>query len=1115
MLERTATCLESGRRHLLRSGKPCLRRRCAFHSSFLHRRACLPPASSNIQTTSGNATSEPDAVHNGLVLDFLYPEQTFALLKRLSHNPPPPSTNRVRHYSTVPSQILHQDPNLDTHVLEQIMEEAASLVRASDAITELKKLLAAAEPGKQELTWHLYAAIDPDRLVGQDELMCDLLEYLVQDGIPAVPSRVIQIYTNLGPLARRPSSYPAAIIGYATSGLIGPAIKLLDEIDPAQGFDMLHCGLNAIFRRTVSDEQWDLTFRVWRDFLQKYPIHRGLHLNVAIRYGDILPEIWRDVAQLPELLEHFQSFLSHVRKFKDELDLASKEQQLTNHRELGCFVMTFVPHVMHRVLHTKSPDENFIWDWFAQAFDDLNSLGLPTSACYEYAIKQMLEIPRYKAYTNKRKIWLKLYRDYRQRYLDDGTRNGEKRPSENLIRTLVHQYTERGGTERTEQLVEDLHLFYPKRPLRPGLIRRLITHYSIAGDAEKVRKYIDLLASTYPGEVTIEILTSLIYAYARRADVEGAIKQFTRIHEEFNMTPDLTCWNVLMLAYVRADDLDGALECFNNCVDFGFVPDIHTFGPLLDFCASRGDLEAFEALFSKAKQVGVQVDRDVRARAAYVRGFLNAGDPEGAQAIALGMLKSWQNGTLYGDSLTHTWNLLIQEYALNRDLAGSRQYYKQMVQNNIPLDSWTFGSLMRALVEVKQTNAAYKLLRNAMPEHNVQVHALHYAIVMTGFLRENQLDLAMHAYERMKSRKVPETESSRQASLQVLGKADLEKLKKQRAKDPNYRLLRVKDALEEVLLSSTGQDIAHDQPRHELLVNTHAYGAVPQLYYGLVISLYSARSAYKICKKLFQQAEALTPETANYVPPLTLITAMMEAHYKAGKHDEVTKFWELARMSATKLTKTFNQVVYQPDIAPASDSLLDPSIQQRFSESRIASNRRHMLARPSRIYIRSLLAQSDPGAFDQVQRTIHDLLVNGFLVDNFAWNEYIQKLALRNRLLDAFTLCEQYLMPRFPGWRTLYPGYQRHDRIGYQLMELRHYEIKKSSVMPRYKTLVILAKAFGKTRQDERSGVGYDEEAQAWMTEILEQRAPDTVRAIETMPRTYDNLQERAIHIGL
>lgn len=954
------------------------------------------------------------------------------------------------------------------------------------------------------MAWQLYTSIPQDQLATQDKLRCDLLELLVRDGEPTVPGRVLQVFSELSPAARRPSSYRAAIMAYIGLRMIGPAIKLLEDIDPAMNYNMLHVGTDIILRRTVSDEQWDLTFRVFRMFRRQTPRVRGKPIDLAIRHGETLPEIWRGVAQLPELLEHFQSFLRHVREFEHEL---TSTPQLG--RDLCYFTMTFVPHIMDRVLKTKASDEDFIWDYFIKLFDDLHSLNLPTPACYEYAIKRMLEMPVYQGYTNKRKIWLELYRRYRSQYVDTPNAPSDLRPSQNLIRNLIYQHSKMGGWQRVRDHVQDLRTFYPGRPLRPGLLKHLIQAYAIAGDAEKVHECIDELQTNYKDEITLEVLSALPYVYSRRADVEGTIKQFNRIHTEYNIVPDIACWNILLLAYVRADDLDGALECFNNCINCGLVPDVQTFGPLLDFCAKRGDIEAFETLFSRAKQMGVQLDSDVRARSGYVQAFLNAGDPEGADAIAGGMLKSWNAGTLYGHPLTHTWNLLIQQYALNRDLAGSRQRYKQMVDNNIPLDSWTYGSLMRALVEVKQTNAAYKLLRVTMPEQRMRVHALHYAIVITGFLREGQLEQAIDAYERMTQRRIPQTESSRAASIRVLGAADLQKLKKRGAKHPNYRLLRVEQALQEMLASSMSEEIAHRQPTHERLINPRNYGAVPQSYLGLMISLYNTRSAYKICKKLFERAQASALDSESYAQPLTLITAMMETHLQAQNHEEVAKLWELARSSASKLTKTFSQLVQQPAVASGSDSLLNPSVQRRFQESHISNNRRHILVNPARIFIRSLLSQGDSSATQEAHRAILNLIINGYTIDTLTWNEFIQQLTLRNQLVEAFAICEEYLMPRFPGWRDLYPGYQRKNIEGYQWMEIRSYEVKKSSVLPRYKTLVLLARAYGQTKRDESNGIGYDSEAQAWLREILERKAPMTVRAIETMPRTFDRLQEK------
>ncbi|KAH7371098.1 hypothetical protein BKA66DRAFT_424656 [Pyrenochaeta sp. MPI-SDFR-AT-0127] len=1130
MLERASTCLESGGRQLFRARKQCLRSRRTLHSHFWHHGASdlslpiwwaassiLDPSSADIDDRPAKTIASSASRHsNGALLEFLYPEKTLALLKRLSvYGPEVPESRRrqiqgasVRQYSTARGQPRHDEGSVDAVVIEQAKREMAMLLKESNAMAELEKILHHREPGKQELAWQLYSAIPESRLDdGFYRLQVDLLEYLVQDGDPAVPGRVLQVFGELPPSNRQSSSYRAAIKAYITLRMVGPAINLLEEIRIDGHCNMLHVGTDIILRRTIFDEQWDLSLRVFRTILRQTPTIRGLPISLQIRLGHVLPEIWKETIHLPELQEHLESFFDHVREFQHELRSSDELEEV-----LSCFVMTFVPQVIDRVLDTRKPDETFIWNWFMKLFDDLHSLNLPTSACYEYAIKRMLQLPRYQSYISRRKIWLALYRRYRQTYLELPTPTADARPSQNLIRQLIFYFGRNNGLKQINEHVQDLRHFYPGQSLKPGLLKFLIQTFADHGEDTRVHEFFGELQANYKTLVDLKVLSSLPFVYARRANVDETAAQFRRIHEEFHMTPDTACWNILLLSYVRADDLDGALESFNNCIDSGVVPDVHTFGPLLDLCAQRGDVEAFEALFSRAKELGIRVDSDVRARSGYVQAFLNAGDAGGANVIAQAMLRSWQAGTLHGHPLTHTWNLLIQHYALNRDLASSRQCYKQMVENNIPLDSWTYGSLMRALVEVKQTNAAYKILRVTMPENNLQVHGLHYAIIMAGFLKEGQIDLAMNAYEHMVRRQVPQTESSHQASIQTLGTIGLAALKRRRAKHANYRLIKVEEALQDVLVKGAGSEIAHRGPRHARQLDTRNYGAVPQAYYGLLISLYTTRGAFAICRKLFKQAENAAPNANNYTTSITLTTAIMEAHAKAERHAEVAKCWQVARASAGKLTKTFHQVFHPEPAVPEFDSLVDPSVRERFKESRISNNRRHILFKASRVYIRSLLAQPGSSALQEAQRTIRELLVNGFTVDNFVWNEFVQRLAQRNRLVDAFTICEEYIMPQFPGWRDLVPNYIRHDRQGYQWMELRHFDVTKSSVLPRYKTLVVLAKAYGQTKRDERNGVGYDFSVGAWMREILEQSAPMTIRAIETMPRTNDKLQEKYFH---
>ena len=79
-------------------------------------------------------------------------------------------------------------------------------------------------------------------------------------------------------------------------------------------------------------------------------------------------------------------------------------------------------------------------------------------------------------------------------------------------------------------------------------------------------------------------------------------------------------------------------------------------------------------------------------------------------------------------------------------------------------------------------------------------------------------------------------------------------------------------------------------------------------------------------------------------------------------------------------------------------------------------------------------------------------------------------------------------------------------------MELRHHEVKRQSVLPRYKTLVTLAAVHARVRRDEANGVGFNPSLGGWIREVLEEIAPLTVRAIETMPRTGDALQKQYLN---
>ncbi|PVH99297.1 hypothetical protein DM02DRAFT_594583 [Periconia macrospinosa] len=1128
MLERASTCLETGGRQLLRAPKQCIPTRRMLHSTFWHHGAHelpLPPMwwlspSPSTNAAALDSVSYGDTSHasrgpqvarspDAPLLDFLYPEKALALIHRWSA-PTSDMNNLRRRWNQAPgsrqystSQWLPgQSGDGDDQVLQEAKGEMERLVLDNTPEDALNHLLQTRPPDKQELAWLLHSSLDEPRPT--DTKLLALLAYLGEGDMSRFATRIVQLFDAIEPDLRDAPSYRIVITAHVNLGTTGLAIQLQEEA--LSLFDTLDLGIDAIIKRTIQDNQWELTWRVFRTSRQHLlRLDPELEHASDVRLTMALATIWRQVPQLPDLVEHYNSFFIHMQQYQHEWCASSQQR-----KDLVLFTAGFLPSVVDHVIDSPEPDENEIHNFFVNLFRDLSAIQVHGSLLYEYTISKMLQTPRYRKYTRrKQKVWLNLYTHYCESCKDLPGR----KPSPSLIFKLIQQHGAHDSSKRVDAMIEDHITFYPERPFTRDNLSYFIQFYARMGNADKAHKYFEELQTRFPQSLSLHHISSLVYVHTRRTDPEAAVQQFKRINAEFGLVPDLVCWNNLLHAFCRADDLDGSLECFNNILDSGIEPDLLTFGPLLDLCASRGDVEAFETLFTKAQEMKIPVERDRRARSGYVQAFLSAGDAEAAEEIVRVMCRDWFAGTMRGDSLTHPWNILLFHYAAQGDVFNTRRLYREMREHNIPIDTWTYAALMRSLTESKTTNAAWKILNETMREKNVRPHAYHYAIVLSGFLREQQLGHARRVLRQMKMLRLAPTRSSRGTAILTTGLLELEKLRTERNKDPHARLVEVEQELRASIMTDYGQEIANNQPVFKRYIDAPELDNVPPGYFELVIMLYNTRGAFDICKQLFEAATKATSIATNRIAPIALLSAIMETHLKAKEYDDVEKCWALARTGADRLVKTFQQVVEPEQPAPVSDSITNPAVREAMESARIARRRRHILVKPARHYIRSLLAQKDnPNALQQAQRTLHDLLINGFVIDTLTWNKLIQHLALRGRLIDAFTAFEMYLMPSFPGWTELTPGYIRKWPRSYKFMEIRRSQVPKTTVMPRYETMVILAAAYAQTQREERYGRGYHQEMEAWMPEILERIAPMTISAIDSMPRTGDGIQAQYLY---
>lgn len=1121
MLERASLCLETGGRQLLRGPKPCIHSRRMLHASFWHHGASdlvLPAWGASAHDhdhdhgrsrhdldETGYTKEAPNSAH-GLLLDFLYPEKTLSLLRSFPtfgpdgielRRRPPMLRGGVRRFSTTGWSAARIETAAPGPMEAFMQEEVEERLLHASPLEALQQLIKAAEEGKQELAWRLYQAVPDSQR--SPLLSVDVLDYLHAPGPALDPNRMLGIFDAIPRHDRRPSSYRAAIAAYLALGLIGPAVEAHDVA--RERLRKGNVGTDLILERTVRGHQWELGVRVLKTLVVQA---RGTQHDLKKLYTDTRRQeddfvtIWGAVARLPYLRGHLESFLLHIEQFKHELLATQDSIETVQH-----FLHGMIAEITEQLIHGENVDDQTFWDFLVPAFARIRALGLSNAGLYEYIILRLANIPRFQRYTNHPKVHLELYRLYRIEV--EETEGFSGRPSAKLIRKLALEHGVMGSVSGVESLVGDFRTYHPGEVLPFKLIKYLLGFYADLGQVDRVEEYLQQFLQKYRPQLDLFVLINLPYAYARRVDIQGTERQFARITDEFGQTPDLACWNTLLLAYTRADDLDGALACFNRALASGQTPDIYTFNPLLELCASRGDVEAFEALYSRAEQLRIPIRTDMRSRAGYVLALINYGDIKGAEATAKGMLKSHRANMLKG-SLTHTWNLLIQHHALLGDIATSQRLYRDMVDNQIPLDSWTYASLMRALVEVHQTNAAYRILRVTMPANNMKVYGFHYALVIIGFIREHQFDMALRANRRMQQRRVPQTLSSRMASLSITGLTDLHKLGQEKNSDKPARLVELEKSMREILFTDYESDVANREPRHMQIIDSKEHYA-PAGYFGLIILLYGSQGALDICKEMFEAATLNKKQDAE--APIMLLTAIMDTHLRAKEYDDVARCWDLARRQASKLTKTLQQVMHPEGPKVEFDSLIDPSIKERAESAPIAVNRRQVLVRAMRTYMASLVERRDRDSLADAQHSIRDLLVNGFVVDSLTWNMFIQELARRGRIVDAFSACEAYLMPAFPGWRELNPDYQRKEIRGHEWIMVRHADLTPSTVMPRYKTLVVLAAAYAQLRREDVDGLGYKPEMGGYALEVLEQLSPDTVRAIETMPRTGDRLQRK------
>lgn len=1192
MLEHATTCINNIARHVTHQTPRRVRSRRTLHSSFWRHGAgdldlpvwwasVLEPIATALTTSStqySSPTRELRLMQRDFgVLEFLYPPKTLALMTRLSKlglecfnaYKHPPAAGSMRSYSSARKQhtaalasttirIIKNDileggtQEIQVHVerLERQIEELAEETKAFNKIERSNSSRVGTNNGIA-ITSKLLAstAALPPHLIGKKENILDQKpspQYVVEQPLEnlriqldgSIPSphdagafetawhlylqlpkeqRTVKLQRkilNFMSFSNRQEEfvrstllcekseenpYWKAVLMQLRLGTLDNAVRIHDNATSTQSQGYL--GSDVLLAHALQQRKWTAALHIFNARMTDIAFQGN-----KSRMMDSESSIWNIVNRLPQVLDIVSECLNHAKGKFDLNDPYSRSF-------LRYLVSSVLIHGKHSGLAVKR-----------DLLQKLRSIDLASSDLYEAAISGPLfdlsyrRIPRHE-YSETRRLFFDIYKEYRQ--------FSNEAPPEYILMNMLKVLNHRNITGKFEVQPESIEKDYHERcghiPTR-SLIS-LLSLYARQGKAAQVHECFEKFSPRPPKKP--DVIRPLLHVHARRGEASETQRQFDRIQQEFGLQPDLACWNILLNAYVQAKDVDKAKQCFHRMQDSGMNLDHYSFLPMLHLSAERGESASVIELLEMAKSQGLELNADMFSNLvlAHIKNENLAGAEEALETLK----EAKERGDLV-DPLTKSWNYVLTAYATRKDIQSVLRLFKTMQLSGIPSDSATYGALIQVLCLRNDTQSAVKILEEVMPKKGIPELPFHYALVMAGYHRQDQWRKALDIYKRMLAKGIKPDASTRLAYLKSLT------FRRLKHPEPNEEQLKeLEKEVEQHLEESDCADITSSGPQIGLsrIVPKH----VTDAYLETLIMNYGRAGMHEMVNTIMERYRLKQNKGDGHTGALSLpiLHALMFAKLKAEDHQEVQRCWkqyedQVVRLLASESQTTPNEAsktCYEA-VSDANPNVVNSSILSDLKGVTIPPNQRNIFSRPLLLYIPSLGAQQK---FDLIYTTVQSLLNQGFTLDNSAWNTYIYHLTESPspaHIVTAFCVCEEKLMPNFPGWvKVAHPTKRSQRRAkfegGFDHMKIDPHKPRWSGLlMPQFQTLLRLRAVlnriegaekgwndgketfeFGQKNgvENETDGHGDGHSQRLVLTvEGLGAVAPLTVRAAQTIP---------------
>lgn len=1058
MIERLARCLEIGGRAALHGNKKGIRSRRHLHSAFWTHGAGnidLPawwifllqtPASGCEPSSSRRAGDLREAVSSGLhdiFLDFLYPVQTLALIRRLKRSATAHqhAAQKVQRYSRTYTSIAktfiagaksvdvgktNVDTKFDARQAEDLLRNGIKELLDSDDHTWIHDEL-----------WQIYQdLLESSQSLSPQDLV-RMLRSLVLSKRTIDIERALALFESIPVQQRRAIHYSYAVSAALTLKDLDTAIAIHREASSRISGSI---GTAAVLRYTIQEELWTKAIDTWHRFWD----------NKFSYYTSA--DIWTAVDEMP--LKDLIGKASLASAFAISVSESSEKSEASVARE-------FALELIRRAFNTKGITFNVNQHW--ELIQKAKALDQSDESIQKMALSQLLSVD---SQEHEHRA-LHLYRILRK------TSNFS--PSREMLNSVTQKVLAKRNASGILMIIDDWRSIFSVLPIR--LTINAAKSLAQVGQLEATQKLFDDFVLEHGKPKTNALYHSLLFVYSRRADTEGITRCFTELQESYGFEPGVKAWNSMIATFARVGDVDGAETYFRQLRDAGIRPDSTTYSLLMSMYAKRGDRDAVEDLYEETKEEGIA--RTIKMVDTMVLANISDGALEEAEKLVEQALEMELDG-----ARTFMWNLLLNAYALRRDVEKVSKLHKRMQEAEIPSDEMTYAALMTSLTVAKYPGAARKILDTVMPRKKVKRTALHYAIAMGGYLTTKEYGAVFLLYKRMLRDKLSPNMSTQNMLIRAAAAVDKTSLLEDEIPVDQVDLVRAKQTFEQTIANLDPMELAASEPR--LFAGPGPLNeAFTSTYFEYLIFLYGSEGAFTRATELYDRyiTSSLPLQGSDRdieaSPPMRLLTALMVTHIRTGNYSEVDRCWAL--------------------VLEKSEQLACKSRADTFSPNWVLHSRRFIINLPLHQYIVSLTNQD---RIEDLIDTVHGLHRAGYALNSANWNSYIQALARSPRYAHrtlAFEHCERHLIPNWPGWAALGdPEFHMKRRLrGRQRGGL----LMQDQKAPAYLTLVCLARAYLECRS----------RGQSMMMRQLTRAGPRTVEAVTNMPRLNDRPQSEIL----